>query len=81
MEKLLKKEAKLLVLNRAPSTVGTNAIMGIPLAINNLGLYLDPFDGAKSRPLGRGIKRRSGATLSKPQPSGWGVEGLTLWML
>jgi len=44
----------------------------------NLCLKFDPFDGAKPHPLGRGRKHHSGSTLSKPQPSDWGVEGLTL---
>ncbi len=38
---------------------------------------LDPFGGVKP-PLLRVKKRRSGSTLSKPGPSGRGVEGLTL---
>ena len=35
--------------------------------------------GSKTKPAfeGGGTKRRSGSTLSKPQPSSWGVEGLT----
>jgi len=41
MEQLLKKEVELLVLNRVPSTVATSALRGIPLAINDWGLYLD----------------------------------------
>ncbi|MBI2471237.1 MAG: nucleotidyltransferase domain-containing protein [Planctomycetes bacterium] len=41
MERLLKKEVELLVLNRVPSTVASSAIRGIPLAINDYGLYLD----------------------------------------
>lgn len=41
MEQLLKKEVKLFVLNRVPSTVATSALRGIPLAINDWGLYLD----------------------------------------
>ena len=41
------------------------------------GLLFNPFGGAKPRPLGRGVKRRSGATLSKPQHLCWGVDGLT----
>jgi len=44
----------------------------------HLQIRLDPFDGAKPHPLGRGRKRHSGSTLSKLQPSGWGVEGLTM---
>ncbi len=41
-------------------------------------LQFDPFGGAKLRPLGRCVKRRSGSTQSKPQNLCWGVEGLTL---
>lgn len=44
LEELLKKEVELLVLNRVPSTVAASAIRGIPLAINDWGLYLDFMD-------------------------------------
>jgi len=44
MEQLIKKEVELLVLNRVPSTVAASAIRGIPLAINDWGLYLDFMD-------------------------------------
>ena len=60
-----------------------------PLPTSNLSDYamiiiafmqakkFDPFGSAKPHSLGSGIKCRSGSTLSKPQPLGWGVEGLT----
>lgn len=41
LERLLKKEVELLVLNRAAATVAASAIRGIPMAINDWGLYLD----------------------------------------
>lgn len=41
LERMIKREVELLVLNRAPSTVAASAIRGIPLAINDWGLYLD----------------------------------------
>ena len=41
LEILLNKEVELLVLNRVPATVAASAIKGIPLAINDWGLYLD----------------------------------------
>ena len=41
IQRLLKKEVELLVLNRVSSTVAASAIRGIPLAINDWGLYLD----------------------------------------
>ncbi|MGQ9509483.1 MAG: nucleotidyltransferase domain-containing protein [Thermodesulfobacteriota bacterium] len=44
MEKATKKEVELLVLNRVPSTVAASVIRGIPLAINDWGLYLDFMD-------------------------------------
>lgn len=44
IEQLIKKEVELLVLNRVPSTVAASAIRGIPLAINDWGLYLDFMD-------------------------------------
>jgi len=44
IERFIKKEVELLVLNRVPSTVAANAIRGMPLAINDWGLYLDFMD-------------------------------------
>lgn len=41
LERFLKKEVELLVLNRAAATVAASAIRGIPLAMNDWGLYLD----------------------------------------
>ena len=41
LERLLKKEVELLVLNRAAAIVAASAIRGMPLAINDWGLYLD----------------------------------------
>lgn len=41
LERILKREVELLVLNRVPATVSSSAIKGIPLAINDWGLYLD----------------------------------------
>lgn len=41
IERLLNREAELLVLNRVSSSVAASAIRGIPLAINDWGLYLD----------------------------------------
>jgi len=41
LEIILKREVELLVLNRAPSIIASSAIRGIPLAINDRGLYLD----------------------------------------
>lgn len=41
LEQLLKKEVELLVLNRVPATIAASAIRGIPLVINDWGLYLD----------------------------------------
>ena len=41
LEGLLKEEVELLVLNRVSSSVAASAIRGIPLAINDWGLYLD----------------------------------------
>jgi predicted nucleotidyltransferase len=41
IEGLLKKDVELLVLNRVSSTISASAIRGIPLAINDWGLYLD----------------------------------------
>lgn len=41
LEKILKKEVELLVLNRVSSSVAASAIRGARLAINDWGLYLD----------------------------------------
>jgi hypothetical protein len=41
LERLLNKEVELLVLNRVPATIAASSIKGIPLAINDWGLYLD----------------------------------------
>jgi predicted nucleotidyltransferase len=41
IERILKKEVELLVLNRVSASVAASAIRGIPLAINDCGLYLD----------------------------------------
>ena len=41
LERLLKREVELLVLNRVSASVAASAIRGIPLAINDWGLYLD----------------------------------------
>lgn len=41
LENILKKEVELLVLNRVSASVAASAIRGIPLAINDWGLYLD----------------------------------------
>jgi len=41
LEKLLKGEVELLVLNRVSATVAASAIRGKPLAVNHWGLYLD----------------------------------------
>ena len=41
IEKLLKKEVELLVLNRAPATIAASAIRGTPIMIRDWGLYLD----------------------------------------
>ena len=41
LERILKKEVELLVLNRVSATVSASVIRGIPLAINDWGLYLD----------------------------------------
>jgi predicted nucleotidyltransferase len=40
LERLVKKEVELLVLNRVPASVAASAIRGVPLAINDWGLYL-----------------------------------------
>ncbi len=41
LEKLLRREVELLVLNRVSATVAASAIRGIPLAIKDWRLYLD----------------------------------------
>jgi predicted nucleotidyltransferase len=41
VERILKREIELLVLNRVSSSVAASAIRGIHLAINDWGLYLD----------------------------------------
>ena len=41
IERILKKEVELLVLNRVSASVAASAIRGVPLAINDWGLYLD----------------------------------------
>lgn len=41
IQKFLKKEVELLVLNRTPSYIGSRAVRGIPIIINNWALYLD----------------------------------------
>ncbi len=44
LERILKAEVELLVLNRVSATVSASAIRGMPLAINDWGLYLDFMD-------------------------------------
>lgn len=41
VERILGKEIEMLVLNRVYATVAASAIRGIPLAINDWGLYID----------------------------------------
>ncbi|MGR3317193.1 MAG: type VII toxin-antitoxin system MntA family adenylyltransferase antitoxin [Candidatus Anammoxibacter sp.] len=41
LEKILKREVEMLVLNRVSATVAATAIKGLPLAINDWGLYID----------------------------------------
>lgn len=41
LERLLRKEVELLVLNRVPATIAASALRGIPVAIKNWGLYID----------------------------------------
>ena len=41
LERLLRIEVELVVLNRIPSTIAASALRGVPLAINDWGLYLD----------------------------------------
>ncbi|KKL73836.1 hypothetical protein LCGC14_2070890, partial [marine sediment metagenome] len=44
LERILKREVELLVLNRVSATVSASAIRGIPLVINDWGLFLDFMD-------------------------------------
>lgn len=44
LERLLNKEVELLILNRVSASIAASAIRGIPLAINDWGLYLDFMD-------------------------------------
>lgn len=41
LERIVGKEVELIVLNRVPATVAASAIRGIPLLIDDWGLYLD----------------------------------------
>ncbi len=41
VERILKKEIEMLVLNRVSATIAASAIRGVPLAINDWGFYLD----------------------------------------
>ena len=41
LEKMLKKEVELLILNRAASSIADSAISGVPIIIKDRGLYLD----------------------------------------
>lgn len=41
LDKLLNREVELLVLNRVSASIAASAIRGIPLLINDWGLYLD----------------------------------------
>lgn len=41
VERTLKREIEMLILNRVSASVAASAIRGIPLAINDWGLYLD----------------------------------------
>lgn len=41
LERLLKKDVEILVLNRAFAVVAASAIRGVPLVIHDWGLYLD----------------------------------------
>lgn len=40
LENLLKREVELIILNRAPATIGFSAIRGIPVVIKDWSLYL-----------------------------------------
>ncbi len=41
VERTLRKNVELLVLNRVPCSIAASAIRGMPLTINDWGLYLD----------------------------------------
>ena len=41
LERILKREVELLVLNRAGATVSDSALRGVPIKIKDRGLYLD----------------------------------------
>lgn len=41
LQKILKKEVELLILNRVPANVAASAIRGVPIIINDWGLYID----------------------------------------
>ncbi len=41
LERFLKREVELLILNRVPAIIAASAIRGTPLAIHDWGLYLD----------------------------------------
>jgi len=41
LQRILKKEVELLVLNRISASVAASAIRGVPLVINDWGLYID----------------------------------------
>ncbi len=41
LERILKREIEMLVLNRVSATIAASAIRGVPLAINDWGFYLD----------------------------------------
>jgi predicted nucleotidyltransferase len=41
LERILKREVELLVLNRVSASAAASAIMGIPIVINDWNLYLD----------------------------------------
>jgi uncharacterized protein len=43
LERILRKEVELLVLNRVPATVAVSAMKGVPLLIRDWNLYLDFF--------------------------------------
>jgi len=46
---------------------GSGAAKDYLPSLIHFALDFDPFDGAKLRPSGRCVKRRSGSTLSKPR--------------
>lgn len=48
LQRLLKKEVELLVLNRVSASVAASAIRGIPLAIKDWGLYLNFMESVTS---------------------------------